>query len=93
MFRKHMLGVGLAAGLLLTGGGVAAADVTPAPTVPPSAPVTCVRVEPPQASPATGTVRVLPKQVPCLVKRSDLLPKGAPQTGGGGMAAEVESWG
>lgn len=93
--RNQILGIGLAVGILLAGGtGLASADSSPATTPPPTTPAaapTCdVVVLPGKAIPATP----LPsKPVPCLKLVRGGLPSGAPQTGGGGMAAEVSSWG
>lgn len=90
--RNHMLGIGLAVGILFASGtGLAAAD-TPSPVAPPLCTIT--------GSPAPTPVPVAPAKdpkritvVPCAKVARGAVPKGAPATGGGGMAAEVGSWG
>lgn len=96
--RKQILGIGLAVGILLAGGpGLASA--AGAPTAPPTtaaaAPACTVYVvggKTVAATPVPAT-SVPVTEVPCLKVVRGGLPSGAPQTGGGGMAAEVSSWG
>lgn len=78
--RSHVIGLALAVGLMLAGGtGLAAADSGPStPTQTPS-PTLCKVLNVPAE-----------KCVPEVVRGA--IPKGAPGTGGGGMAAEVGSW-
>jgi hypothetical protein len=93
--RSHVIGLGLAVGLMLAGGtGLAAAD-TPSPAPPTSGSAVCkiitgagtptiVTVAPGSGLPSAG-------KCPTTVVRG-AVPKGAAGTGGGGMAAEVGSW-
>jgi hypothetical protein len=89
--RSHVIGLGLAVGLMLAAGtGLAAAD-TPSPAPPTQDPAVCKVVSKAgtaiivTAAPGSG------KCLPADIVRG-AIPKGAPGTGGGGMAAEVGSW-
>jgi len=95
--RSHVIGLGLAVGLMLAGGtGLAAADTTPSPAPPTQNPAVC-KVLSPAGTPTIVTAvpgsALPPGAVTCgsVVPRG-AIPKGAPGTGGGGMAAEVGSW-
>ncbi|HEX4722652.1 MAG TPA: hypothetical protein VH333_09075 [Pseudonocardiaceae bacterium] len=95
--RKQILGIGLAVGILLAGGtGMASAasapTTTPPATTAAAAPTCDVVVVGGKTIPATP-IPATPSPVPCLKLVRGGLPSGAPQTGGGGMAAEVSSWG
>jgi hypothetical protein len=88
--RNHILGIGLAVGILFASGtGLAAAD-TPSPVVPPLCTITVTPA--PTPVPVTKDPSGRGPQVPCGKFARGAVPKGAPQTGGGGMAAEVGSW-
>jgi hypothetical protein len=101
--RRSIVGIALATGLMLAGGaGLAAADgtptVTPAPTALPSK-ADCAALQKSGAAPAiikTTSVNGVPITFQCVLVPAavrGVVPKGAPQTGGGGLAAEVSSWG
>lgn len=106
MVRKQLVGAALAVGLFgLTGAGfAAAATTTPATTAPapPCSTTTSPAPAPTTVSAPTDTASVTPAPtavptrdcVPSAVptRRIGVVPKGAPQTGGGGMATEVGSW-
>jgi hypothetical protein len=84
--RSHVVGLGLVVGLMLAGGtGLAVADSGPSPT---PAPTLCKFVTrsgaPTAVAPGSGAQ--------CVAFVPGAIPKGAPGTGGGGMAAEVGSW-
>jgi hypothetical protein len=105
--RRHIVGIALASGLMLAGGtGLAAADGTPATSAPtvvvqsttaPS-PADCAAIvkqgKDVRITATNGDLSI----VKCVAAiRAGVVrgavPKGAPETGGGGMAAEVGSWG
>jgi hypothetical protein len=106
--RRQIVGIALASGLMFAGGtGLAVADgtsATPEPTVvvrsttAPS-PAECAAI----AKQGASDVRITASNgnlsiVKCVAairagQVRGVVPKGAPETGGGGMAAEVGSWG
>jgi hypothetical protein len=92
--RSHVIGLALAVGLMLAGGtGLAAADSGPSTATPTPAPTLCKVLTRPgvvTAVPSSGALPPVVKCAPEVVRGA--IPKGAPGTGGGGMAAEVGSW-
>jgi len=94
--RSHVLGLAVAVGLMVAGGtSLAVADSGPSPATPTQAP--CKIVTRPGVPtvvtvvPGSGALPPGATCVPAEVVRG-AIPKGAPKTGGGGMAAEVGSW-
>lgn len=125
MSRKYVVAVGLAAGLMFAGGGLAVAAPSQSASAPATttvaAPTTAVSVKPvPPAKPTATKDPIGASGVPSIevckkiaaqtkdAKQADrivqaciakfkagqirVIPKGAPQTGGGGMAAVVSTW-
>jgi hypothetical protein len=98
--RRHIVGVALAAGLMLAGGtGLAAADGTPTTAPPLPSKADCSVVTKAGQTPVvikTTPANGVPTIVQCVAAPTavrGVVPRGAPQTGGGALAAEVSSWG
>jgi hypothetical protein len=116
MSRKYVVAVGLAAGLMFAGGGLAVAAPSQSASATSAAPTTTAAPSKPTATAApvdksgVASIDVCKKMAAqtkdakqadriiqaCIIKfkgsQIRVIPQGAPQTGGGGMASVVSTW-